>query len=76
MGSEVIRLRSYSQEQDSDWIRISRPTAGPLRPGLESVARLITSLFPSPHVPAVIAVTRPAHDARMVGTGPLGTEPT
>jgi hypothetical protein len=45
MGSEVTRLRSDSQEQDSDWLRISGPTADPLRPGLESVARLFTYLF-------------------------------
>ncbi len=46
MRSEVTRLRRDSQEQDSDWLRIAEPTAGPLRPGLESVARLFTSLFP------------------------------
>jgi hypothetical protein len=34
------------QEQDWDWLRTSGPNAGPLRPGLESVARLFTFLFP------------------------------
>jgi hypothetical protein len=48
MGSEATRLRSDSQEQDSDWLRISGPNAGPFRPGLESVARLFTSLFSEP----------------------------
>jgi hypothetical protein len=34
MGSEATRLRSDWQEQDSDWLWISGPTAGPLLPGL------------------------------------------
>jgi hypothetical protein len=52
MRLEVTLLRSYYQEQDLDWFQISGPTASPLLPGLESVARLFTSLFLSQRVPA------------------------
>jgi hypothetical protein len=45
-GHEIGRLRRDSQEQDSDWLRISGPNAGPLPTGLESFARRFTSLFP------------------------------
>jgi hypothetical protein len=73
MRSEVTLLRSDSQEQDSDWLLIAGPTAGQLRPGLESVARLFTPLFPvtasvssasrasqQPHLSSEVIAPRPS----------------